>query len=241
MHRNVRNGLLAIAAVGAYCVSTPTDLGGPFSAHISKKHRGSISPIELEGAKIQEHISDSKSTVGLQIPHSNDTSEPITAHFKPNGGKHVLIIAADAPGYLVNIFDNVCKPNTAAKVTQSPGLGLLLQVMGHNPDDAIKTQESYEASDANKIGSWGHRPFELWGHRPFETVYKNSAISGEHLIKALGDKNLPVEIASKRNYVVHAYRFSCNEDNNRESNVTNYAVIAPINLAHHRMYHGLEH
>jgi hypothetical protein len=212
-------GALASFAVVIYN-NTPIDLGGPFSASIINKPNGSEEgSIVIEGAKVQESLSNIGVTVAVQDSHGQDTSKPVVATYKPDGGNHILLVSADSPGHLDNLFVNTCpKQFPIPKVAQSEGLAGILIARGQDASEAEKLQESLMASDTEH-----------------GLAYRDSVISGKDLIPAIAKANLSVQFESSRDYVVHQYRFSCSDGKSNEgSKITNYFVVAPKLLARHR-------
>lgn len=225
MNAQVKSGL-QVLVLGGVCllvarsVLAPVDLGGPFGAFIINKPNGSEGgSIVIEGAEVKAELSKPGITVAVQDSHEKDTSEPISVEYTPDGRDHIVIISANLPGNLDNIFANTCPEQFhVPKVDQSEGLAGILIARGQDASAAKKLQESLMASD-----------------RTGGLIYRDSVIPGKYLIPAIAKANLSVTFEPSRIYIVHQYRFSCSDGKSNEvSKITNYFVVAPKLLARHR-------
>ena len=176
----------------------PVDLGGPIDASIVQNKPESTG-IKIEGAQILSSPSDV--TLAVQDLHGQDSGQQITVTLVPDNNNHIVVIKSNQPGYLKVLLEDNCPdgfPNP--NVVQSEGLAGILTQLG--ADSNVAENEQTRLMVNQKSGA---------------LAYSGSVIKGQYLTSAL--KNAPgslvAEFAPDKKYIVHQYRFGCQDANGK--------------------------
>jgi hypothetical protein len=177
---------------------TSIELDGPIKASIMQKKPESTG-IKIEGA--EKLSSPLGITLAVQYPHGQDTAQPITATFVPDNNNHIVVVKSDQPGYLNVRFENNCPNNFSnPKVSQNEGLAGILTQLEVDSEIAKNVQTQLMVRQTNE-----------------GLAYRGSVIKGKDLTLALKNapKSLVAEFAPGKTYIVHEYRFDCQDANGK--------------------------
>ncbi len=235
MNKKLKSGLqvlggLAAATLGVSAIAgcsnneilrfAPIQLDGPINASIVQKKPESTG-IEIEGA--EKLASPLGITLAVQDQHGQDAAQPITATLVPDNYNHIVVIKSDQYGYLNVRFENNCPNNFPnPEVVQKPGLVGMLTQLGLDSGEAENVQTKLMVRQTNDV-----------------LAYSGSVIKGKDLTSALekAPKSLVAEFAPDRTYIVHQYRFDC-QDGKGESQTgvsqAKYYFVISQNLGAHR-------
>lgn len=198
----------AAAALGVFAIAgcsdeamrrfAPVDLGGPIDAAIINKQPESTG-ITIEGAHILSSLSGV--TLAVQDLHGKDSGEQITVKLVPDNNNHIFVVKSDQPGYLKVLLEDNCPdgfPNP--NVVQSEGLAGILTQLG--ADSNVAKNEQTRLMVKQTSGA---------------LAYSGSVIQGKDLTSALNKapKSLVAEFAPDKKYIVHQYRFGCQDANGK--------------------------
>jgi len=183
----------------------PIALDGPITASIVQNNPESTG-IKIEGAKIlpsplDVNLAKLNVTLAVQDLHNQDTAPPITVTLNSDKPNHIVVIQGDRPGYLDLRFVNNC-PNDFPNpiVAQGKGLAGILTQLGADAGVAKIVQTQLMVKQTNE-----------------GLAYSGSKIKGYDLTAALktATKSLIAEFAPDKTYIVHQYRFDCQDANGK--------------------------
>jgi hypothetical protein len=177
---------------------TSIELDGPIHAAIVQ-NKSESTGIKIEGA--EQLPSPLGVILAVQDPHGQYSAKPITATLVLDNNKHIVVIKSDEYGYLKVRFENNCPNNFPnPKVVQRPGLAGMLTQLGLDPGEAENVQTQLMVKQTND-----------------GLAYSRSVIKGKDLTLALKNapKSLVAEFAPGKTYIVHEYRFDCQDANGK--------------------------